>query len=91
MTKDVEIQDLSASKIEEILNSIGYGEDTIIRGAMDVTSVQKLSTDNENQITLFSNTFLIDPKICLESVHQSEKYCVAELANELYRIEQTYK
>lgn len=92
MSKDVEIQNLSASEIEQVLRNVGYGENVVLRGAMDVATAEKMQcTDNDDQVSLLYNTWMTNPSICTASDGVSEQFDISKLASELYHIEQTYK
>lgn len=92
--KEVNIQDMSALEIEQLLASVPYNEEDnlCIKGNLDIAVVMKVrGLDSEDQISLVNNTWMVNMSLCTENDGVSEQYFIKDIANKLYRIEQQYK
>lgn len=87
MTKDINIHNLSIEEIEQTLRDVGYGDEIIIRGALDIAHVNKIEgLDPIDRVSLSYNTWMTTD-ICLESDGVSEQYRISDIAKKLYQIE----
>lgn len=87
MTKDINIHNLSIEEIEQILRDVGYEDEIVIRGALDIAHVTKVEDlDSINQVSLVYNTWMTTD-ICLENDGVSEQYNISDIAKKLYEIE----